>query len=74
MGNTFGERLRYALKYRGMKQSELASKLNVGRSLITMYIQEYCKPKADNLFVIADLLEVNPRWLIGYDVPMFEEK
>ena len=74
MENTFGERLKYALKYRGMKQSELALKLKVNKSLITMYIQGYCKPKADNLFIIADLLDINPRWLIGYDVSMLEDK
>lgn len=74
MQNTFAERLKYALQYRGIRQVDLARKLQVDRSLITMYTQGYCKPKTDNLFVIADLLNVNPKWLIGYDVPMCEEK
>jgi len=74
MQNTFAERLKFALKYRGLKRSELASKLKVGRSLITMYTSGYCEPKTKMLFVIADLLEVNPKWLIGYDVAMCEDK
>lgn len=74
MQNTFAERLKLALRYRGFKRSELASKLKVDKSLITKYTSGCCEPKTRALFTIADLLEVNPKWLIGYDVPMCEDK
>ena len=39
MENSFGNRLKNALKYRGISQKDLADKLNVDKSTITRYIK-----------------------------------
>lgn len=70
MKNVFAERLRFVLNLRGIRQVDLARKLKVNKSLITLYISGSCEPKTRLLFAIADLLDVNPKWLIGYDDEM----
>lgn len=74
MKNAFAERLKLALQLRGIRQVDLARKLKVNKSLITLYISGSCEPKTRLLFAIADLLDVNPKWLIGYDDQMVDER
>lgn len=68
-----GERLKIALKNKNMKQSVLAYRLGVDRSYITNYISGRYSPKTDILHKMAEILNVSPAWLLGYDVPMHED-
>lgn len=60
----FGERLRAAMDKKSLTNSELASKSGVSRQLISEYANGLKVAGADNLFSLADALEVYPRWLI----------
>ena len=67
-------RISKALSIRGMKQSELCEKTGIPKSAISQYISGSFEPKQDRLFIIAQALNVDPVWLMGFDVPMEKEK
>ncbi|MCD8190712.1 MAG: XRE family transcriptional regulator [Clostridiales bacterium] len=68
--NTTAERLQKALKVRGMKQTELATRTQIGKSSIHAYITGDYLPKQNNIYKMAQALDVSESWLMGYDVPM----
>lgn len=63
-------RLAKALAIRGMKQSELCEKTRIPKSAISQYLSGLFEPKQDRLYIIAQALNVDPVWLMGFDVPM----
>ena len=63
-------RLRKALSIRNMKQSELCEKTKIPKSALSEYIKGVYEPKQDRVFAIATALNVDPVWLMGFDVPM----
>ena len=63
-------RIRKALSIRGMRQYELCEKTRIPKSAISQYINGAFEPKQDRVFLIAQALNVDPVWLMGYDVPM----
>ena len=68
--DTFANRLSYALTIRNMKPIELAEATRIDKSKISSYMSGRYKAKTDGLKIIADVLNVSPIWLMGYDVPM----
>lgn len=68
----FNDRLRYALAYAGLTQSELSKKTDIGRPSISAYLKGEYVPNQNRIKLIADTLQVDPGWLMGYDVPMKE--
>ena len=71
---TCSERIRQALAVRSMKQSELCEITKIPKSAISEYISGAYKPQQDRVFLIAQALDVDPVWLMGFDVPMEPEK
>lgn len=67
-------RIKKALSIRGMKQSELCEKTKIPKSALSEYISGAYEPKQDRVFLIAQALDVDPVWLMGFDVPMEKEK
>ena len=65
-----GKRIKKALSIRGIKQSQLSTFLNVDRATINNYINDKYAPKTDRISLIANFLNVDVVWLLGYDVPM----
>lgn len=63
-------RLRKALSIRNMKQTELSEKTRIPKSAISHYLRGSFVPKQDRAFIIAKALDVNPAWLMGFDVDM----
>ena len=68
----FNIRLRSALDIREMKAIELAEKIGLARGTISRYLSGEMVPKSKRIYAIAQVLKVQPAWLIGYDVPMEE--
>lgn len=63
------KRLKEAMNDRGISQIELSRLSGVGKSAISHYINgRYC-PHNKNAVLIANVLNVNPTWLMGFDVP-----
>ena len=63
-------RIAKALSIRGMRQSELCEKTKIPKSAISQYVSGAFEPKQDRVFLISQALNVDPVWLMGYDVPM----
>lgn len=68
------KRLQKALSIREMKQTELCSRAKIPKSSLSLYLSGAYEPKQDRLYEIANVLDVDPVWLMGYDVPMEKEK
>ena len=71
---TCGDRIKRALRIRGMKQSELCQITKIPKSAISQYISGAFEPKQDRIYLISKALNVSEAWLMGYDVPMDREK
>lgn len=66
------KRLSYILNLRRMTAQDLANRSGVGKSSISHYINGSNEPHNKNAGLMAEVLEVNPQWLMGFDVPMEE--
>ena len=71
---TCGQRIIKALALRKMKQAELCKLAEIPKSSLSLYISDAYDPKQDRLYIMAKVLNVDPVWLMGYDVPMEREK
>ena len=69
-----GKRIAKALSAREMKQAELCKLTNIPKSSLSLYLSDAYEPKQDRIYLIAQALNVSEAWLMGYDVPMVEEK
>lgn len=63
-------RIRKALSIRNMTQADLCAKANISKSTLSEYLKGKYEPKQDKTFLISQALNVDPVWLMGYDVPM----
>lgn len=63
-------RLQKALDIRGISPKELSDKTGISKSSISQYMSGYAKPKQDRIYLISKALNINPVWLLGYDVSM----
>ena len=63
-------RLKKALSIRNMTQAELCQKTKIPKSALSEYIKGLYDPKQDRLIILSEALNVDPVWLMGFDVPM----
>ena len=68
--DSFKNRLQKALDNSNMRQVDLVEKTKLDKTLINKYLAGIMKAKQDKLTILADALNVNEVWLMGYDVPM----
>lgn len=69
----FKEQLKKIRLKRGLSQSQLADKLKVGKSTISMYESGKREPNFEMLEAIADVLNVNLHFLMGDENPDFTQ-
>ena len=63
-------RIKKALSIRSMRQADLCDKAKISKSTLSEYLKGRYVPKQDKIFLIAQALNVDPVWLMGYNVPM----
>lgn len=63
-------RLKLALSIRNMTQAELCQKTKIPKSALSEYIKGLYDPKQDRLLILSEALNVDPVWLMGFDIPM----
>lgn len=61
---TFGDRINKRLKELGMYETELAEKMGINRQNVNAWTNNKSKPKADDLAILASILEVSTDWLL----------
>lgn len=67
------DRLRQALDIMDMKQADLVEKTGIDKGQLSSWLSGKYNPRQANISLLADTLCVNEAWLMGYDVPMFNE-
>lgn len=71
--DTFQNRLKTAMRIRNFKQVDLVEKTKLDKSLINKYLSGVSNARQSKLTILADALDVNEVWLMGYDVSMERE-
>ena len=71
---TFAKRLDFAMKKRNIKSVELHEKTGISESLISKYLSGNANARQKKLLSISKVLDVNPVWLMGYDIPMEKQE
>lgn len=64
------KRLQTALTNAHMKPQELANRSGVSKSSISQYVNGAHVPSIASSQKMGDILQVNPLWLMGFDVDM----
>jgi repressor LexA len=70
---SFQNRLQKAMNIRNIKQVELVEKSKLDKSLLNKYLSGVSNAGQKKLTALANALNVNEVWLMGYDVPMERE-
>lgn len=68
--DTFQNRLQKAITIKNTKPVELHEKTGISESLLSKYLSGNAVARQKKLALLADALNVNEVWLMGYDVPM----
>lgn len=71
--SNFAERLIQALQIKKMSAAELSRKTGVAEGTISNYKKGVYEAKQDRVLEFSKALNVNPAWLMGYDVPIQDE-
>lgn len=64
------KRIKNAMEYRKISQTYISKNANIPKSSLSSYLSGKYAPKQTNIYKLAKVLNVNPVWLMGYDVPM----
>ena len=56
-----------------MTQSELCRRTKIATSAMSEYVKGLYDPKQDKLYIMSEALNVDPVWLMGFDVPMEQD-
>lgn len=64
------DRLKKALEVRQLMPAELAKKSGIDKGSISRYLKGDYLPKQNKIGAMAEVLNVSPSWLMGYDVTM----
>lgn len=68
------DRLKELSKALDIKQVDIAEKTGIDKVTISLYFNGKRIPKQENIRLIADKFNVDPAWLLGYDVPMIRKE
>jgi len=63
-------RISELLSVMGISQTEFCKKTGLQKSALSNYLNGDREPRQNQLSKIADAYNINPAWLMGYDVPM----
>lgn len=62
------DRLKELLKMKNINARHLGELAHISEASMSQYINGKVKPKQDRIYAIAQVMNVNPAWLLGYDV------
>lgn len=68
--DSFQNRLEKAIQIRNIKPVELHEKTGISESLLSKYLSGNAVARQRKLTLLADALNINEIWLMGYDVAM----
>lgn len=62
------ERLAELLSITGTTQADMVEKTGINKSVISQYVNGRRLPRQDKLAIISEAYNVDPAWLMGFDV------
>lgn len=65
------KRLHEIMNKLNISQADISRKTGLPRSAISMYLSGQRTPRQDKISQICEPFNINPTWLMGYNVPMF---
>lgn len=68
------ERLRKAMNLRNMRQVDIIQATGMNKGSLSSYLSGKYQPKQTNIYLLAEVLDVNVGWLMGHDVPMEKQE
>jgi SOS-response transcriptional repressor LexA len=68
--DTFAHRLSYAIKIKNVRPVDVAKVTGISKTNLSCYMSGKYEAKQDGVEKLAKVLDVNPVWLMGYDVPI----
>lgn len=68
------ERLQELMRTLGIKQIDIANRTGIHKSVISLYVNGDRLPRQDKIAVICDAYNIDPAWLMGYEVPMQKQR
>ncbi len=68
----FAKRFSELLRVSNENTYTMAQKLGLTPATISRYANGIMAPKLPTLYAIADIFDVNPIWLFGFDAPKYE--
>lgn len=68
--STSNTRIRTLITELGISQTEFCNKTGITKSALSNYLNGERQPRQDQLDKISKAFNINPSWLMGYDVPM----
>lgn len=68
--DTFAHRLSYAMKIKNIRPVDLSKVTGISKTNLSCYMSGKYEAKQDGVEILAKALDVNPVWLMGYDVPI----
>ena len=71
---TLADRLKEGMTIRGLRQADVVEKTGINKGALSSYLSGRYEPKQNNIFLLAQALNVNEAWLMGADVPMERAK
>lgn len=63
------KRIKEAMNDMNITQQELADRCKIGKSSISHYVNGTNEPGNKSAYILSKVLNVNPAWLMGFDVP-----
>lgn len=67
MSNIVSRRIKEAMNIRNLKQIDIVKQTGINKGSLSSYIKGIYIPKDSNLNKIAQVLNVDKMWLLGYD-------
>ena len=68
------ERLKEMMSALELKPVDICKRCGIQKSSLSNYINGTREPRQDQISLICDPFEIDPAWLMGYDVPMYRPK
>lgn len=64
-------RIRELIAELNITQTEFCQKTGITKSALSQYLNGNREPRQDQIAKIADAYNINPAWLMGYDIDAF---
>lgn len=66
------ERINQLMETLGVTQSDIVKRTNLTKSSVSNYVSGKREPRQEAIYKISSAYNINPAWLMGYDVEMKE--